>query len=64
MEHELRENNGKQRPLQCQVINPSLDAFCVRRDIGHLMLGVKRLSRTFLGSILPLLGKMFLLYSK
>jgi hypothetical protein len=59
MEHELRENNRKQRPLKCHVINLSFDAFCVRWDVGHFTLGVKRLSRNILGSILPLLGKIF-----
>ena len=59
MERELRENNRKQRPLKYHVINLSFDAFCVRWDVGHFTLGVKRLSRSILGSILPLCEKVF-----
>jgi hypothetical protein len=37
MEHELMENNRKQGPQKCHIINLSFDAFYNPKDVGQLI---------------------------
>jgi hypothetical protein len=41
-------------------MNLSVDTFFVQWDVGHSMHWTRSLSRNFLGSTLPFLGKYFL----